>query len=101
MSCCCGQNSLSMSTSNPNASICQSVCCCDGGASNIASILNVAGKWGSVLTAQATGRAVSTKGGGVTVGAKGASGLPGQFSGMSLILILLVLGGLLYLASKG
>jgi hypothetical protein len=99
--CCCGGNPLSMSTVQPNPSVSQGVRGNCGGASCISNTLNAIGKWGTVLTASLQGKPVATTGtGGVSVGAKGATSLPGQFSGNSMIVILLVVGALIFLATR-
>lgn len=100
--CCCGSCAQAGSTSNANASVCQNPCCNSGcgGFSGLASSLNAIGKWGSVITAQVQGKAVAVNKNGVAIGAKGASTLPGQFSGSSMLLILVVVAVLLFVATR-
>lgn len=102
--CCCGSNPLALSTSAPNAAVCQAPCCGkgDGGAGNISCVLNAVGKWGSVLTAQAQGRPVAVGANSVAIGAKGATSLAG-FGGLStgtILLLLVVLGAIVFLAVR-
>jgi hypothetical protein len=97
--CCCGANPVSMSTVNPSANVGQSVCGGCGGASGLSNALNAIGKWGTVLTATVQGKPVAATKTGVAVGAKGASSLGGAMSGGSLILILIVVGVLIFMAT--
>lgn len=101
--CCCGSNSLSMSTVNPSASADQSVCCCGGcgGAAGLGNALNAIGKWGTVLTATVQGKPVAVGSKGVAIGAKGATSLSGgALSGNSLILILAIVAVLIFMAVR-
>jgi hypothetical protein len=88
-----------MSSVNPNPSVNQSVCGSDGGASNLACTLNAIGKWGTILTGVAQGKAVSG-GGGVQVGAKGSTTLGSVSSSNTLILIVVVAAVLLFIAMR-
>lgn len=103
MECCCGQNDLSMSASNPNPAVCQSVCCDTGcgGASGLASTLNAIGKWGTILTATVQGKPVIANKSGVAVGARGTTSLSGnRMSGNSMLLILAIVGVLIFMALR-
>src|SRR5712671_5282804 len=85
----CAGNPLSMSTSNPNPSVNQSVGGNDGGASDVAATLNAVGKWGTALTGILTGRPVATTQTGVAVGAKNSTGFrQSSSSGIIFIVIL-------------
>jgi hypothetical protein len=97
----CGGNGLSMSTNNPNPAISQSVGGCGGcgGASSLSAALNAVGKWGTALTGVLQGKPVATNKSGVAVGAKGASALT-SMSPNSMLLILLIVGGLIFLAMR-
>lgn len=100
---CGGACGLAMSVSNPNPAVSQSPGGArgDGGASALSCILNSVGRWGSVLTAQAQGRPVAVSpGGGVSVGARGATNLPGNISGGGLLLFLIVAGAIVWLATR-
>lgn len=91
--CGCGYNALSMSTVNVNPSTCQSVCGSDGGAGSLSSALNAVGRWGTALTGVLQGKPVATnKSGGVAVGARGSTNLPGanRLSSNSMLLILVI-----------
>jgi hypothetical protein len=96
----CGGNSLSMSTVNPNPSACQSVSGGCGGASALSNTLNAIGKWGTVLTASLQGKPVAANKSGVAVGARGATGLSGSLSPNAMLLIVLIIGGLIFLATR-
>ena len=100
--CDCGGNALSMSTSNPNPAVCQNVCggkgC--GGASNLSDSLNAIGKWGTVLTASLQGKPVVVNKSGVAVGAKGSTALTNRMSGNSMLLILVIVGVLIFMATR-
>jgi hypothetical protein len=91
-----------MSTSNPNASVSQVAGgrTGNGGFCCVSSSLNAIGKWGTALTGILQGKAVATGTSGVAVGAKGATGLPGSVSSTSLVLILLVVGVLIFMATR-
>jgi hypothetical protein len=96
----CGSSPIAMSTAKPNVSVSQNaggVGGC-GGAANLSSLLNAVGRWGTVLTATAQGKPVSS--GGTQVGAKGSTALPGNFSGGSLLLILVIIGVFIFLLRK-
>lgn len=100
---CCGSNCVSMSTSNPNPSVSQSPCkekgC--GGASNLADALNAIGRWGTALTGTIQGKPVSANASGVAVGAKGTTSLAGnRMSGNSMLLILVIVGVLIFMATR-
>ncbi len=96
----CGGNGLSMSVSNPNPSVCQSISGRDGGASCISSSLNAIGRWGTALTGVLQGKAVATNKSGVAVGARGASNLTGGMSSTSLLLIVLVVGVIIFAVTR-
>lgn len=66
-SCSCGSCCTSMSTANPNPSVCQT-CGSDGGASCVQSLLNTFGKLGVSVGAAVSGRPVTMNSKGVTVG---------------------------------
>lgn len=85
--CCCG---LAMNTVDPNPSVNQAVCCCngDGGASNLSSAINAVGRWGTVLLATSQGKPVQS--GKLAVGAKGSTSVAG-IQGGSLLLIAVVI----------
>ena len=93
----CGANPLAMSTVNPSAAVGQSVCksrgC--GGASALSCALNAIGKWGTVLTATVQGKPVATTKSGVAVGTTGA-----QLSGNSMLFILIIVGVLIFMATR-
>ena len=95
----CGGNGLSMSSVNPNPAVCQSVCGKDGGAGSVGAALNAAGKWGTALTGILQGKPVATTKTGVAVGAKGSSSI-GGVSTNGIILILLVVGVLIFVATR-
>lgn len=102
--CCCGGNSLSMSTVNVNPSADQSVCCCqgDGGAGNLSASLNAIGRWGTALTGILQGKPVVTNKSGVAVGAKGSTSV-GGIGGLSrngMLLILVIIGVLIFMATR-
>lgn len=92
MSCCvptcCGACDMAMSTSQANASVRQDVCGNCGGAGSLSCTLNAIGKWGTVLTATAQGKAVQT--GSTIIGARGATSLPGQLNGTTIFLIVAI-----------
>jgi hypothetical protein len=99
MASCC----LAMNTVNENPSVCQSQCCCCGcgGASGASQWLNAAGKWGTIMLATAQGKPVVTGKGGVAVGAKGSQSVGGsKISGNSLLIILVVIGVIIFLATR-
>jgi len=99
--CGCGYNALSMSTVNVNPSTCQSVCGSDGGAGSLSSALNAVGRWGTALTGVLQGKPVAANKSGVAVGAKGATSLSGnRLSGNSMLLILVIVGVLIYMATR-
>lgn len=56
MNVCC----LSMATSAPNPGVNQNTCCCcgDGGASNLSSVLNTIGRYGTAVTGIVAGSQV-------------------------------------------
>lgn len=87
-----------MSTVNVNPSVNQSVCGNCGGASGLSAALNAIGKWGTVLTATAQGKPVATRS--VSVGAAGSQTLGGALTGNSLLLILVIVGVLIFMATK-
>ena len=96
----CGANPLSMSTVNVNPSANQSVCGGDGGAGSLSSALNAIGKWGTALTGVMQGKAVQTGKSGVAVGAKGATGFGATMSPNSMLLILIIVGVLIFMATR-
>jgi hypothetical protein len=97
----CGGNPLSMSTVNPNASVNQSVCCTDGGASSVSATLNAIGRWGTALTGVLQGKPVATNKSGVAVGARGAQTLgAGTMSPNAMLLILVIVGVLIFMATR-
>jgi hypothetical protein len=95
----CGGNGLSMSTSNPNPAVCQSVAGKDGGASCVSSSLNAIGKWGTALTGILQGKAVATNKSGVAVGARGAT-LGNALSTNTILLILVIAGVVIFMVTR-
>lgn len=89
-----------MSVSQPNPSVSQGVCGGDGGAGSTSNWLNTVGKWGTVLTATLQGKPVASNASGVSIGAKGSTTLPGKISSNSMILILIIVVGLIFLAMR-
>jgi hypothetical protein len=90
-----------MSASNPNVSVCQSICCCtgDGGAGGLSSAINAVGRWGTILLATGQGKPIVS--GNTRVGAKGSATVPEQrMSGGSLILILAIVAVFIFLLRK-
>ena len=90
---------MAMSTSQPNASVNQSVgdgnC---GGAGALSQTLNAIGKWGTVLTATVQGKPVQS--GSTIIGARGATLLPGKMGSGTIILIIVIAGILLFVATR-
>lgn len=99
--CCCGQCSLSMQTVNADASVGQSVCGNCGGLSCVSNILNTVGKWGTAITAVASGQAVAS-GGVVTSGSKSVVPIvtSPKMSTQTIVLILIVVAGIIFLATR-
>lgn len=99
---CCGSCCTSMSTTQPNPSIQQTVCCTpDGGAGNVQSWLNSIGKLGLTIGAAAAGRPVTVTPRGTTIGASASYRAQSVQGYMPLILIgAVVLVVLVYLSSR-
>lgn len=97
---CCGGNQLSMSTSQPNPSVNQSVGGNCGGASCVQATLNAVGKWGTALTGILTGRPVQTTQSGVAVGARNSAGFRQSSSGGIIFIVILVVV-VFFLIKKG
>jgi hypothetical protein len=89
-----------MSASNPNPAICQSISGKCGGASCVGNALNAIGKWGTALTGVLQGKPVATNKSGVAVGAKGSTALAGSLTPNTIILILLVIGVIIFMATR-
>jgi hypothetical protein len=87
-----------MSTSNPNASVNQAVCCAGGcgGANCVGNTLNSIGKWGTLLTSTITGKPTTTTSSGRIVKPAAAAGM----SQTTLIVIVLVVGAILFVLMR-
>src|SRR5260221_14336110 len=95
--CCC---SIAMNTVDPNPSVSQSVCCCngDGGASNLSSAINAVGRWGTVLLATSQGKPVQA--GKIAVGARGSTSVRGMQGGSLLLIIIVIVAAGFFFRSE-
>ena|SRR6516162_5799443 len=97
----CGSQAVSMSTANPNPAVNQNPSSGGGcgGASCLQGTLNTIGKWGFAIVGAASGAptAVGPKGAAVGTNPK-ATVAQAAISGSTLILIVVVVGGLILLS---
>ena len=95
---------LSMSTVQPDPSVDQTANGTDGGAANLASILNSIGRWGTTITSVVTGKPVQTTTTGVPIGAPGSRGVVGTSAGTGIqssgLIWLLAFGAVILLITR-